>query len=84
MPTPDTILWTGISSLMLGMLSIIGWIVKTGFDGLRDQLKVIWERLESNRVKEEANAKAIAEIKAICAERHIERSGYDRRTRFDE
>ena len=82
MPGTDTILWTAISSLMLVMLTIIGWIVKAGFKGLQDQLKTIWEKLESNRAKEEANAKAIAEIKAICAERHTERSGHGRR--FDE
>jgi predicted nuclease with TOPRIM domain len=70
------ILWTGISGLIVLMLGVIGYLVKTGFDGLRAELNKIWDKLEDNSKenaeikKEHADLKA--EVKAIderCKER---------------
>lgn len=84
MPSADMIIWAGISGLIVVMLGVIGWLVKSGFKGLREELKAMWDKLEANRAKEENNARMIAEINVRCSERHTERSGQDRRTRFDD
>ncbi|MDA8114997.1 MAG: hypothetical protein M0Z43_09775 [Acidithiobacillus sp.] len=70
MPTADTILWTAISALILIMLGIIGYLISTGFEGLKDQLKTIWEKIDTHQKQAEANALEIAAMKARCEERH--------------
>jgi heme/copper-type cytochrome/quinol oxidase subunit 2 len=70
MPNSETILWTAIPSLILLMLSIIGYLIKTGFDGLKEQLKTIWEKIDRHQTQAEINSLEIAAIKARCQELH--------------
>ncbi len=70
MPNSDTILWTAISALILIMLGIIGYLIRTGFDSLKDQLKTFWEKIATHQKAAEANALEIAAMKARCEERH--------------
>ena len=69
MPDTDFIIWTGLSSLIVIMLGIIGYLVKTGFESLREELKKMWEKLDDS-AKDRAELRAeIAEIRARCEER---------------
>ena len=77
MPEASTVLWTAISWLILLMLSIIGYLIKTGFDDLKEQLKTIWDKIDRHQTKAESNSREIAAIKARCNELHTnhQRSG---------
>lgn len=70
MPDASTILWTAISGLILIMLSIIGYLIKTGFDGLKEQLSKIWEKIDRHQAQAESNSLEIAVMKARCQELH--------------
>jgi len=79
MPTTGAIIWASISGLILLMLGIIGYLISTGFSGLRYELQKLWEKIDNHQTAAEKNALAIAEINARCDERHHTRSGEDRR-----
>lgn len=69
MPSTDMILWAGLSGLIVMMLAVIGYLVKTGFEGLRAELTKIWNKLETN-YDEITNLRVEVEgIKSRCAER---------------
>lgn len=70
MPSTEAIMWGGISGLILAMLAIIGYLISNGFDGLKEQLKMIWEKIDRHQSQAEANALAIAGIQARCKELH--------------
>lgn len=66
MPSVDIIVWSALSGLILIMLTIIGWLVKTGFDGLRSELKAMWDKLNQSHDEMTTIKVEIAEIKANC------------------
>jgi len=70
MPEIGAVVWAGIAGLILVMLTIIGYLIKTGFDGIMAELKTIWAKIEAHQVAATENALAIREINARCEERH--------------
>lgn len=70
MPSSDAIVWTAISSMILIMLGIIGYLLSTGFSGLKEELQKLWVKLDQHQALAETNAREIAELKARCEERH--------------
>lgn len=70
MPSTEAILWTGIASLILMMLAIIGYLLSTGFASIREQFSKLWAKFDAYQMQGEANAQAIAAINARCDERH--------------
>jgi len=75
-------MYSGISGLIILMLAVIGWLIRTGFDGLRRELKAIWDKLEGHQ-KETAEVKvSMAEMRTRCEERHTTRENTGRR--FDD
>lgn len=70
MPTTDALMWAGISGLILVMLGIIGYLLSTGFAGIKAELVKLWLKFDSYQLAGETNARHIAEIKARCEERH--------------
>lgn len=79
MPNSETILWGGISGLILMMLGIIGYLIRTGFEGIKEQLAKIWEKIDADQEETKQNTLDIREINTRCEERCKERSGVDRR-----
>lgn len=79
MPQVGAIIWVGIAGLIMLMLGVIGYLIRTGFDGIMAQLKTIWEKIELHQMQASANALEIRGINTRCEERHRERSGIDRR-----
>lgn len=70
MPSTEMMIWAAISGAILLMLNMIKTLLKTGFDGLRDELSKIWIKLDTNN-KETADLRSefraeIAAIKANC------------------
>ena len=77
---PDTgTVYAAIGGLIMVMLAIIGYLISTGFEGLKNQLKIIWEKIDAHQTAAESNRVAIAEINIRCEERHAQRTGTDRR-----
>jgi len=70
MPEVESVIWTGISGLILIMLGIIGYLINNGFDNLKQQLQTLWDKLDNHQAMAEKNAQEIAGIKARCEERH--------------
>lgn len=70
MPSAEAIIWSAIASLILIMLGIIGYLIKTGFEGIKEQLRSIWEKVDAHQTQAEDNARQIAAIEARCEERH--------------
>jgi hypothetical protein len=70
MPSTDMIIWTAISGLIIVMLGIIGYLISTGFDNLKQQLQTLWDKLDNHQAMAEKNAQDIARIEARCEERH--------------
>lgn len=70
MPGTETILWAAISGLIVLMLGIIGYLLKSGFDGIKAEFRLLWERLDKHQSLNEQNALKIAEIESRCKERH--------------
>jgi len=74
MPNADTILWAGISGLILIMLGVIGYLIDNGFtslkEDLKEELKKLWEKIDLHQATAERNALDIIEIKTRCKELH--------------
>jgi predicted PurR-regulated permease PerM len=70
MPVAESVIWTGISALILIMLGIIGYLINSGFDSLKQQLQTLWDKLDKHQDLAEKNARDISELKARCEERH--------------
>lgn len=70
MPGTETILWAAISGLIVLMLGIIGYLLKSGFDGIKAEFRLLWERLDKHQSINEQNALRIAAIESRCVERH--------------
>ena len=70
MPTVAAIVWTAIAGLIVLMLGIIGYLISSGFTGLKEQLRVLWDKIDKHQTQAEANAIAIAEINARCSLLH--------------
>lgn len=70
MPSTDAIVWAAISSLIILMLGIIGYLISTGFNGIKTELQKLWDKLDAQGKAEAKNALDIAEHKARCEERH--------------
>lgn len=70
MPSVAIIVWTGISGLIVLMLAVIGYLISSGFDGLKQQLKTIWDKMDLHQHQAEINARDIAVMKEGCRERH--------------
>lgn len=79
MPTVAAIVWTAIAGIIVIMLGVIGYLIRTGFDGLKSQLAKIWEKIDDHQAATEANSLAIAQINARCDERHRDWNGAERR-----
>lgn len=79
MPSLGAIVWAAIAGVIILMLGVIGYLIKTGIDGIKEQLAKIWEKVDAHHAASEANRVAIAEINIRCEERHGQRSGIDRR-----
>lgn len=79
MPTTDAIMWSAIAGLIVLMLGIIGYLLSTGFAGMKEevarQFKTLWDKIDRHQSQAEANALAIATINARCAERHAHERG---------
>jgi hypothetical protein len=73
MPSSEVILWAGISSLILIMLAIIGYLISTGFESLKDQLKTLWDKIDLHQALAETNALKIVAIETRCRELHTQR-----------
>ena len=70
MPGTETILWAAISGLIVLMLGVIGYLLKSGFDGIKAEFRLLWERLDKHQSINEQNALRIAAIESRCNERH--------------
>jgi hypothetical protein len=70
MPTDGAILWAAIAGLILVMLAIIGYLIKTGFEGIKGELRKIWEKVDGQQQAAAENALAICAINTRCKERH--------------
>ena len=70
MPTADAIMWSAIAGLILIMLGIIASLLNRGFEGLKEQLKTLWDKLDQHQRLAELNSREIAEMQARCSERH--------------
>lgn len=83
MPTLGAIVWAAIAGVIVMMLGVIGYLIKTGFEGVKEQLKTIWEKIDADNKETKQNALDIREINTRCEERHkehsVQRSGVDRR-----
>lgn len=75
MPSTDMILWAGISGLIILMLGIIGYLVKSGFEGIKQELSKIWDKLENN-AKDNAELRIeMAAVKSRCEMLCLPRNG---------
>ena len=70
MPTTESILWAAIAGLIVLMLGIIGYLLKSGFDGIKAEFRLLWERLDKHQSLNEHNALRIAALESRCEERH--------------
>ena len=74
MPTTDAIMWVAIAGVIVVMLGIIGYLLSTGFEGMKESIKEefakLWSKFDSYQAQGEANAREIAAINARCEERH--------------
>ena len=70
MPTTDALMWSAIAGIIVVMLGIIGYLLSTGFAGIKAELVKLWLKFDSYQMQGETNARHIAEIKARCEERH--------------
>ena len=70
MPEVGAIVWAAIGGLILVMLGIIGYLVKSGFEGIKAELLKIWDKLDNYHSATETVARELAELKARCDERH--------------
>lgn len=52
------------------MLGIIGYLVKSGFDGIKAELQKLWDKLDHQQAASEAAAQKLATLEARCDERH--------------
>lgn len=77
MPSAGAILWAAIGGMILLMLAVIGYlidkggqVVQKGFDELKAELKVIWDKVDRHQGMAEANGQRITAVEARCEERH--------------
>lgn len=81
MPSTDMIVWAAISGLIILMLGIIGYLVKSGFESIKTELSKIWDKLESNAQDNADIRVEMAAVKARCETLCAPRNGdhYHRR-----
>lgn len=70
MPTVEMIIWSTISGLILIMLGIIGYLVKSGFEGIQKELSNIWQRFETMAREDMEIKSELSAMRARCEERH--------------
>lgn len=70
MPSTDAIMWAAIAGLILIMLGVIGFLLSTGFAGIKAELAKLWVKFDSYQIQSESNARDIARINERCQERH--------------
>lgn len=70
MPGTDAIMWAAISGVIVLMLGIIGYLLSTGFAGIKEELKKLWLKFDAYQMQGESNAREIAKMNARCEERH--------------
>ena len=70
MPTTDAIMWAAIAGIIVVMLGVIGYLLSTGFSGIRAEFDKLWTKFDLYQTQGEANAREIAAINARCEERH--------------
>lgn len=70
MPSAETIIWGTIGGLIILMLGIIGYLLDSGFRGVKEQLESIWEKINMHQAQAEENARRLAAMEARCEERH--------------
>lgn len=73
MPSISAIVWSSISGLILIMFGIIGYLISSGFDGLKYQLKEIWNEIKRHQTQAETNTLRIVAIETRCKELHCNR-----------
>jgi hypothetical protein len=73
MPSAELIIWTAISGLILIMLAIIGYLIKTGFESIKTELKTLWDKLDNDHTGVEVLKTEFREHKARCEERRTQR-----------
>ena len=70
MPTTDAIMWAAIAGVIVVMLGIIGYLLSTGFSGIRAEFAKLWTKFDTYQIQGETNAREIAAINARCEGRH--------------
>lgn len=75
MPKAEIVLWSATVALLIIMLGIIGYLIRTGFDSLKasieKEFKIIWEKIDRHQIQADTNAAAIQEHKAVEQERRL-------------
>lgn len=70
MPTTDVIVWAAIAGLIVLMLGIIGYLIRSGFEGIKAELQKLWDKLDNQQIAAVAAATQLASMEARCEERH--------------
>lgn len=69
MPEAETVIWAIISSGILLLLAIIGYLINDKLATINDSLKSIWAMLNHNAIENAQLRAEIEAIKSLCSER---------------
>jgi len=70
MPTADAIIWAAIGGLIVVLLAMTRYTVAKGIENILDQLKKLWEKIETSDRDHSSVKTELREHKARCEERH--------------